>query len=231
MDSTNSAPGVFLVLEGIDGSGKSTIGDRLAAAIFASGQPALLTREPGGTEVGESIRGLLLAPAASQMTAETEALLFAAARAQHVAEVIRPALGKGTVVICDRYTDSTLAYQWGGRGLSKDLLVAAQRLATDGLEPDLKLLLDLPVEVGLGRRFGTREDTNRLDREAREFHERVRAAYHALVDLDRDRWRVINADQPIDRVWSGIVDAVNETGLLRSLLLKQNCVAVAKEPL
>jgi dTMP kinase len=214
MDSTNPAGGVFLVLEGIDGSGKTTNGERLAAAIADTGRSAIFTREPGGTAVGEAIRALVLGSEASGVAPETEALLFAAARAQHVAEIIRPALDRGSVVVCDRFTDSTLAYQWGGRGLSKELLLATQRLATGGIEPDLKLLLDLPVEVALARRHAALSGTNRLDKEEREFHERVRTAYYALVELDSERWRVIDASRSPELVWAEVVNVVNESHLL-----------------
>ncbi len=168
-----------------------------------------MTREPGGTAVGEQIRALLLGPESSDMTVETEALLFAASRAQLVSQIIRPALMRGEVVIVDRFTDSSLAYQWGGRGLAFDAVMAAQTLATRGVQPDLKLLLDLPVPLGLQRRFAGEGETNRLDREAIAFHERVREAYHTLATSDPERWRVIDASRPESEVWSEVWNAVS----------------------
>ena len=192
---------MLIALEGIDGSGKSTIAQRLVPALQQAGRAAMLTREPGGTPIGEQIRTVLIGQTSSSMLPETEMLLFAAARAQHVGEVIRPALAKGFVVVTDRFTDSSLAYQWGGRGLAKRDVDMAQELATGGLEPDLKLLLDLPVETALRRRMANARDVNRLDREAIEFHTRVRDAYHTLVATDPARWHVINADRGEEEVW------------------------------
>ena len=195
-------PGVFIALEGIDGSGKSTIAERLVLALQQAGQKAILTREPGGTAIGEHIRMVLLGETSSSMLPETEMLLFAAARAQHVGEVIRPALAEGFIVVTDRFSDSSLAYQWGGRGLPESDVVMAQELATGGVEPDLKILLDLPVETALRRRMANSRDVNRLDLEAVQFHTRVRDAYHTLVASDPAHWRVINADRGVDEVWA-----------------------------
>lgn len=200
--------GLFIALEGTEGSGKTTIAERLAGAFREQGRAVTVTREPGGTAIGERIRDVLLSGESSDMAAETEALLFAAARAEHVARVIRPALGRGGVVITDRFTDSSLAYQWGGRGLPFEAVVAAQRLAAGDLEPDLKLLLDLPVDEGLRRRFADRSAANRLDRETAAFHERVRAAYHTLAASDSERWRVIDASRSQADVWADVWDAV-----------------------
>lgn len=175
---------------------------------------ALLTREPGGTAIGEQIRVVLLGQASSSMLPATEMLLFAAARAQHVGEVIRPALAQGFIVVTDRFSDSSLAYQWGARGLSKRDVSLTQELATDGLEPDLKILLDLPVDMALRRRMSNSNDVNRLDREEIEFHARVRDAYHSLVAADPARWRVINADRAEDDVWADVWRTVVTPGLL-----------------
>ena len=200
--------GFFVTLEGIEGSGKTTAAQRLAAAFRAEGRRVTVTREPGGTAVGEHIRGLLLGNESFGMSAETEALLFAASRAQLVAAVIKPALAEGNVVIVDRFTDSSLAYQWGGRGLPLEAVRAAQRLAVGDLEPDLKLLFDLPVSVGLRRRFVGEDQTNRWDREAVAFHERVRQAYHTLAAAHPGHWRVIDASRPEAEVWSEVWSAV-----------------------
>jgi dTMP kinase len=196
--------GFFISLEGLDGSGKTSIGERLANTLQALGRETLLTREPGGTAIGEQIRAVLLGSDSHVMRAETEALLFAASRAQHVAEVIQPALARGAVVISDRYTDSSLAYQWGGRGLALDAVVGAQALATGGMQPDLTLLLDLPVPIAMQRKKEDAGEANRLDREAVQFHTRVRDAYHSLAAADPARWRVIDADRPRDEVWSDV---------------------------
>lgn len=203
-----SLSGIFIALEGIDGSGKSTIAARLVSALQQSGKRAILTREPGGTAIGEQIRTVLFGQASSSMLPATEMLLFAASRAQHVGEVIRPALAVGFVVITDRFSDSSLAYQWGARGLAKRDVSLAQKLATGGLEPDLKILLELPVETALRRRMADSGGVNRLDREAVQFHTRVRDAYHTLVAADPTRWRVINADRGEEDVWTDVWLAV-----------------------
>ena len=157
---------------------------------------------------------VLLGQASSSILPATEMLLFAAARAQHVGEVIRPALGEGSIVVTDRFSDSSLAYQWGARGLEKQAVALAQDLATDGLEADLKILLDLPVETALRRRMANSHEVNRLDRESIQFHTRVREAYHSLVAAHPARWRVINADRPQNDVWSDVWIAVVSSGLL-----------------
>ena len=201
--------GVFIALEGIDGSGKSTMAERLVHAFRTAGMPAVLTREPGGTTLGERIRSVLLSDESVTMLPEAEALLFAAARAQLVGEVIRPALERGTIVITDRFTDSSLAYQWGGRELDKDAVRAVQKMATAELEPDIKILLDLPVETALRRRLSNADAVNRLDKEALEFHARVRDAYHSLAEGDPPRWRIIDAARSEDLVWCDVSRAVN----------------------
>ncbi len=206
-------PAVFLTFEGPEGSGKSTQACRLAERLTARGADVVLTREPGGTPVGEQIRRLLLDHGNYAMLAETEALLHTAARAQHVGEVIRPALVRGCVVVCDRYVDSTLAYQGGGRGLPMSELVAIQRLATGGLRPDLRILLDVPIEIGLQRRLGTAE-FNRIDAADQSFHRRVRAAYLDLAHDDPTGWAVVDATAPADVVTEWIVHSVERrTGL------------------
>jgi len=201
--------GFFVALEGLDGSGKSTMAERLVEAFTASGLNAILTREPGGTRLGEQIRSVLLSDESATMLPEAETLLFAAARAQLVGEVIRPALDRGNAVVTDRFTDSSLAYQSGGRELDKDAILAVQQLVTGGLEPDIKILLDLPVEVALRRRLSHAGEVNRLDKEAIQFHSRVRDAYHFLVEADPGRWRVVDALCSVDQVWAQVSQAVN----------------------
>lgn len=198
----------FVTLEGPEGAGKSTQARLLASALEIDGYRVVVTREPGGTAIGERVRTIILAPGNYAMLAETEALLISAARSQHVAEVLRPALDAGSVVVCDRFVDSTYAYQGGGRGLSIEALRQVQTFATGGLEPDLRVLLDLPVEVGLARRLGGTEEVNRLDLADTAFHRRVRTAYHGLVAADPDGWVAIDASRPVDEVSCALIAAV-----------------------
>ncbi len=184
--------GLFVTFEGGEGSGKSTQVARLAARLRARGFEPVLTREPGGTPLAEGIRALLLDPA-RHCGPMSEALLMEAARADVVTHVVRPALAAGRVVLCDRYDDSTLAYQGGGRGLDAGLLATLNRAATGGLLPDLTLLYDIPPELGLARRERAAGDTNRLDREPAEFHARVRRRYLELAATAPERWVVLDA--------------------------------------
>jgi dTMP kinase len=197
----------FIALEGIDGSGKSTMAERLYQAFRSAEVDTILTREPGGTALGEQIRSLLLRDESASMLPQAETLLFAAARAQLVGEIVRPALERGTVVITDRFTDSSLAYQWGGRELNQDAVRSAQQLATAGLEPDVKILLDLPVEMALRRRMAGVGEVNRLDSEALEFHTRVRSAYHSLAKDNPARWHIVDAARSEDLVWFDVARA------------------------
>lgn len=206
--------GVFITLEGIDGSGKSTIARRLTVSLQPLAGDVLLTREPGGTALGERVRGLVLDLGQERLAAETEALLFTASRAQLVADVIRPALEDGRVVVSDRFADSTLAYQWGGRGLDRMLLESMQKLALQGLRPDLTLLFDISPDIALERRRREKDQVNRLDGEALVFYERVRDAYRTLAAENEAAWKIIDASQPVEAVWDDVVVALNNSKLL-----------------
>jgi dTMP kinase len=199
-------PGLFITFEGGEGSGKSTQIARLAERLRAGGRDPVVTREPGGTPLGEGIRALLLDPARPP-DALTEALLMVAARAELVARVIRPALARGQVVLCDRYADSTLVYQGAGRGLDRALLRSLNEAATGGLTPDLTLLLDLDPAIGLSRRSAAGEP-NRLDREPEAFHARVRAAYLELSREEPARWVALDATLPSETLVLRIAETV-----------------------
>lgn len=206
--SRSNARGRFIAIEGGEGSGKSSVQAALGERLTELGRDVVLTREPGGTALGEQIRALVLAQRAVE-TGLTELLLFEAARAQLVATVIRPAIERGAAVICDRFAASSVAYQGFGRGLGRETVERANAIATGGLTPDLTLLLDLPAEEGLARRAvaGT---ANHFDRETVAFHERVRAGYHDLAREFPETWRVIDASRPLDAVLSDALRAVEK---------------------
>lgn len=185
---------MFITFEGSDGSGKSTQVKELAAFLCTAGRDVLVTREPGGTSIGEQIRDVLFNPENTAMELRTEILLFQAARAQLVEQVIRPRLAQGGIVISDRYADSTLAYQGYGYGRGVEPLRAIINFATGGLKPDLTLFLDVQVEEGLRRRARGGE-VNRLDVYDLDFYRRVRQGYFELTRLDPERWVVINANR------------------------------------
>jgi dTMP kinase len=210
--------GAFITLEGIDGSGKSTIARRLTDAIRALHVDVVLTREPGGTALGEQTRSILLGLGHERLCAESEALLFTASRAQLVVDVIRPALEDGKIVISDRFADSTLAYQWGGRGLDRGLLESVQQLALHEIGPDMTLLFDVAPGLALARRLQETDQVNRLDGESLAFYERVRSAYLELAAENSARWDVIDASQPSEHVWNDVVVAVNNSGHLPAYL-------------
>lgn len=195
-----SAPrGRFITLEGIEGAGKSTLAGALRAHLEAEGRVVRVTREPGGTPLGEALRALVLDPSRGTTCREAEVLMMFAARAQHVVEAIEPALAAGTWVLSDRFTDASWAYQGGGRGVDPGLLATLEHYAAFDLQPDRTILLDVPVEEGL-RRIEGRGQRDRMERESEEFFERVRAAYRARAAAMPARFRVIDARQPLETV-------------------------------
>ena len=198
--------GLFITLEGGEGAGKSVQSGALLRRLEERGVNAVLTREPGGTPLGERLRDIVLGLASSgdsPLHPLTETLLFVAARAELVERVIAPAIARGDVVVCDRFADSTVAYQGFGRGVEAEVIERLNEIATAGLRPELTVLLDLPVEAGLARvrAAGT---TDRFEREEEAFHERVRAGYQALAEREPDRWLVVDASQPPDAVAESI---------------------------
>ena len=196
--------GLFIAIEGGDGAGKSRLQAALAERLAARAE-IVLTREPGGTGLGEQIRSLVLAQR-SLADPLAELLLFEAARAHLVAAVIRPAVQRGAIVVCDRFTASSIAYQGFGRGLGRETVERANDIATGGTSPDLTLLLDLPVATGLARRAGDGA-TNHFDNETVAFHERVRAGYRELAGASAS-WCVIDATQPFDAVLAAAIAAI-----------------------
>jgi dTMP kinase len=199
-------PGVFVVFEGGEGAGKSTQSRLLADALRARGIEGVVTREPGGTPIGEAIRDVLLGAGSDGMAARTEALLFAAARAEHAASLIRPAVARRAVVISDRYLDSSVAYQGAARGLGEDQIAELSLWATEDLVPDLTILLDVAPGVGLGRAG----DANRMEAEPEAFHAEVRAAFLRRAAAAPERYLVLEANRPKDEVAAAVLAAVLE---------------------
>lgn len=207
--AASPADGFFVSLEGGDGAGKSTQARRLAEELRRGGRRVALTRDPGGTAAGRAIRDLLL-DRDEPLAPETEIALFFADRAQNLAEVVRPALARGEVVVADRFTDSTLAYQAYGRGLAPERILAVDRGITGGFRPHLTLVLDLPAEAGLARleRRSRGERPDRIEREAAGFHQRVRQGFLALAEEHPERIVVIPAAPPEDEVFAAVRSAV-----------------------
>ena len=186
---------MFITLEGPEGGGKTSQLPELAAYLRAVGYDVIVTREPGGTAVGDQIREILMNLNNISIVPRTEILLFLAARAQHVDEFIRPALEAGKVVLCDRFSDSTLAYQGYGHNTDLNTLQALLDFSTSGLKPDLTLLVDVPVEVGIERKRRNNSEWNRLDDYELAFHQCVREGYFALAEAEPNRWVIIDATQ------------------------------------
>ncbi len=190
---------MLITMEGIEGSGKSTQIAHIAAYFHQKGYECVVTREPGGTKIGEKIRRILLDRDHDMLDAMAELLLYTADRAQHVSEIIKPALDKGNIVICDRFLDSTIAYQGAARGIGPDTVTSINRLVLKGIWPDITFLLDLPSEIGLSRAWraidaGARDTSqSRFEREKIVFHEKVRQGYLALAEAEPERIRIIDA--------------------------------------
>ena len=191
--------GLFITVEGGEGVGKSTLIECLQRFLGDNGVEFIVTREPGGTRLGEEIRHTLLEVRQEPIQAMAEVLLVFAARAQHIEELIRPSLAIGKWVLCDRFTDATFAYQCGGRGIDTDTVRCLEALVQEGLRPDYTLLLDAPVNVGMAR-ARDRGKLDRIERETLDFFERVRASYLHQADDERDRYRVIDATLALEEV-------------------------------
>lgn len=200
---------MFITVEGPEGSGKSSICKLLYGVLQSLGYDVILTREPGGTPIAESIREVILNKQNTAMDARTEALLYAAARRQHLVEKVWPALKEGKIVLCDRFLDSSLAYQGGARQLGVDAILDVNLFATEGMYPDLTLLFDIPPELGMERiAKNQRREVNRLDLEKMSFHHQVRDTFLSLAKRFSDRYVVIDASQSFEKVLEDTLVAV-----------------------
>ena len=205
---------MFITLEGIEGSGKTTQINNISRFLEKKGHDCVITREPGGTKIGEKIRSILLDPESRDIEPVCELLLYFSDRAQHIKEVVNPSLSEGKTVICDRYFDATLVYQGYARGLSIDLITGLHELVLEGLKPDITILLDLPVEIGLLRAWeqidnGSRTGSEtRFEEEALSFHKKIRAGYLELACLEPQRFRVIDASQDKNKVQMDIEEVL-----------------------
>jgi dTMP kinase len=195
--------GTFITVEGGEGAGKTTMMDRMAEWLAARGRVVVRTREPGGTELAEKLREILLDKNTVGLSGQAELLLMFASRAQHLAELIRPALRRGDTVLCDRFTDATWAYQGGGRGLPLEDIGALERVVHGDLQPDLTVLLDIPVEQGL-QRASRRGEADRIEGESTGFFERVRRAYLERAAAAPERFAVVDASAGLERVWTQV---------------------------
>jgi dTMP kinase len=207
--------GLFIAFEGGDGAGKSTQAARLAGSLESRGLTVLRTREPGGTPIGEKLRSLVLDHGHGHIDAHTEALIFAASRAAHASQIIRPALARGEVVLTDRYIDSSVAYQGAGRGLGTDAVRSVNEWATSGLQPDLTVLLDVHPAEGRSRRTAGDAAEDRLESEADEFHARIRQAFLDLAAARPDNYLVLEAGRPVEDI-AGLILARVEHLLART---------------
>lgn len=193
--------GCFIVFEGPDGSGKSTVSAEVYEKLLDAGYPVILTREPGGIKISENIRDIILNPSNEEMDGRTEALLYAASRRQHLVEKVIPALNLGKVVLCDRFVDSSLAYQSYGRGLSLEDILTINDFAIEGVYPDFTVFLDVPAQIGIDRIKG-RAFKDRLDQESIEFHERVFKGYQEILKNNSGKYHIVDASNNVE----GVVD-------------------------
>lgn len=208
MTDLSAGRGCLITVEGIEGAGKTSTIEFIAASLSLKDLKVVVTREPGGTELGETLREVLLAPRKEGIEPETEALLMFAARAEHIARVIEPALGEGAWVICDRFTDATYAYQGGGRGMPLSRIAELEHWVQGALRPDLTLLLDVEPETGLRRAAGTHGNPDRFEAETLAFFERAREVYLRRAALEPARFAVIDAQQPLKDVKAAILEAL-----------------------
>jgi dTMP kinase len=204
--------GLFITLEGIEGAGKSTQVSFIADLLKEAGKDVVITREPGSTELGDQIRNILLMQKTLSISGNAELLLMFAARAQHLEQVIRPALNAGKTVLCDRFTDSTYAYQGGGRGIEQEKISKLVELVHPDLQPDLTLLFDLPVETGLARVCPARE-ADRFESETISFFDSVRSAYLRIAGAEPGRIKIINAESDVNTVQNMIKKIMKKSGL------------------
>jgi dTMP kinase len=215
LPAIQAAAGLFVTFEGADGCGKTTQMKMLAASLSAAGYPVVVTQEPGGTDIGRKIRAVLLSPENTSICSKAELLLYFAARAQNFHEIIRPAWERGAIVLSDRFTDSTLAYQAAGRGLDQDVVLALHNLVCDSHNPDLTLCIDVDRETARSRalsRNNAAGQRDRMDEESEPFHNRVRNAFLALAEAYRERVRLIDGrgtvDEVADRIWRTLQPAL-----------------------
>jgi dTMP kinase len=211
--------GFFITFEGIDSCGKTTQARKLASYLRTKGYRVLLTREPGGDRIAEKVRRILLSKTNFEMTDLTELLLYEASRSQLTERTIRPAIKAGKVVVCDRYADSSLAYQGYGRGLSKTMIKELNRIASFGLVPDLTILVDVPIRTSLERKRKEKTKKDRLEKERFEFHQRIREGFLTIARQNRRRIRVVDGRNDIDRTWQKVKKVVE------SFLSKSNRTA------
>ncbi len=204
--------GQFITLEGVEGAGKSTLLDYIATQLRDAGHDVVETREPGGTTTGEQVRQILFSNDNHDLSDDAELMLIFAARAQHLEELIRPAIEAGKVVLCDRFTDASYAYQGGGRGIELERIQILEDWVQKGLQPDLTLLFDLDVQIGL-RRAGGRSQADRFEQEDVDFFERVRACYLSRAEQFPERYRTIDAEQALEQVKEQIKTVLSERKL------------------
>ncbi|MEM9775151.1 MAG: dTMP kinase [Chloroflexota bacterium] len=202
---------MFITFEGSEGSGKTTQIKLLAKHLRDQGKTVIVTRQPGGTDIGVQIRQVLHDVNNQAMTSPAEILLYSADRAQHVEELIKPALAEGTIVLCDRYSDSTYAYQGYGRGLDLAQLKMITEFATGGLQPDLSFFLHVDIEEGLRRREVGNLEMNRMDLQKKAFYDRVEAGYRELITTDPGRWIEVDASKPIEAVQTALQQAFSNS--------------------